>query len=71
MESLDDIRKDAERTLSYISGAASDLYALGAHAERVEIFARLRLLIQEKDLGGDSIAAAVLGWAYERLADDD
>ncbi len=70
MESMDEIRQEAERTLTFISGAASDLYVMGARSERLELFSRLRLLIQEKDLENDQIAAAVLGWAYERLADD-
>jgi hypothetical protein len=71
MESKEEIRQVAEIVLTKISGSASDLYFLGAQAERIAIFERLRLLIQEKDLSDDQIAAAVLGWAYERLADED
>jgi Fe-S-cluster formation regulator IscX/YfhJ len=36
---------------------------------RYVFFARLRELIMEKDLENDEVAAAVLGWAYERLAE--
>lgn len=71
MESRGEIRQTAEIILTKIAGSASDLYVLGAQSERILIFEKLRLLIQEKDLAGDQIAAAVLGWAYERLADED
>ena len=36
---------------------------------RYVFFAKLRELIMEKDLENDEVAAAVLGWAYERLAE--
>jgi hypothetical protein len=38
-------------------------------AERVRIFSKLRNLIYEKQYENDDIAANVLGWAYEKLAD--
>jgi hypothetical protein len=38
-------------------------------SERIKIFSKLRNLIYEKEYGKDEIAAHVLGWAYERLAD--
>lgn len=37
--------------------------------ERVMFFERLRELIREKDIQNDEIASAILGWAYEKLAD--
>mgnify|MGYP000120483376 CR=1 FL=1 len=37
--------------------------------ERTKIFSKLRSLIHEKESEGDSLAANVLGWAYENLAD--
>lgn len=38
-------------------------------SERVKIFNNLRNLIHEKEFENDDLAANVLGWAYERLAD--
>ena len=36
---------------------------------RYIFFAKLRELILEKEMQNDTTAAAVLGWAYERLAE--
>jgi Fe-S-cluster formation regulator IscX/YfhJ len=36
---------------------------------RYIFFAKLRELILEKEIANDTTAAAVLGWAYERLAE--
>jgi hypothetical protein len=36
--------------------------------ERIRFFCKLRSLIHEKDFANDDIAAEVLGWAYEKLA---
>jgi hypothetical protein len=38
-------------------------------SERVKIFSKLRNLIYEKEYDKDEVAAHVLGWAYEKLAD--
>jgi hypothetical protein len=38
-------------------------------SERVRLFSKLRNLIYEKQYENDQIAADILGWAYERLAD--
>lgn len=38
-------------------------------SERIKIFSRLRNLIYEKEYNKDEVAAHVLGWAYEKLAD--
>jgi hypothetical protein len=38
-------------------------------SERVKLFSKLRNLIYEKQYEKDEVAADVLGWAYERLAD--
>ena len=45
-------------------------YEQGLNDQRIIFFAKLRHLIAEKDMANDEIAATVLGWAYERLADD-
>jgi methionine salvage enolase-phosphatase E1 len=38
-------------------------------SERIKIFSKLRNLIYEKEYEKDEVAAHVLGWAYEKLAD--
>jgi hypothetical protein len=38
-------------------------------SERIKIFSKLRNLIYEKQHNHDDVAASVLGWAYEKLAD--
>jgi hypothetical protein len=38
-------------------------------SERVKIYSKLRNLIYEKEYEKDEVAAHVLGWAYEKLAD--
>jgi hypothetical protein len=38
-------------------------------SERVRMFSKLRNLIYEKQYDNDQIAADILGWAYEKLAD--
>jgi hypothetical protein len=38
-------------------------------SERVKIFSKMRNLIYEKEYNKDEVAAHVLGWAYEKLAD--
>jgi hypothetical protein len=39
-------------------------------SERVKVFSKLRNLIYEKEYEKDEVAAHVLGWAYEKLADN-
>lgn len=38
-------------------------------SERVKLFSKLRNLIYEKQYENDHVAADILGWAYEKLAD--
>jgi hypothetical protein len=38
-------------------------------SERIKLFSKLRNLIYEKEYDKDEVAAHVLGWAYEKLAD--
>jgi hypothetical protein len=38
-------------------------------SERIKVFSKLRNLIYEKEYDKDEVAAHVLGWAYEKLAD--
>ena len=50
-------------------GNPTEDYLAGIEDQRILFFAKLRELILEKDKSNDLIAAAVLGWAYERLAE--
>ena len=45
------------------------MYEIDKSDPRYIFFAKLRELIMEKDLEHDEVAVAVLGWAYERLAE--
>jgi hypothetical protein len=65
---LRQLRIDADKIIEKISGASSDLFAMGAEAERFIIFEKFRRLIAEKDLVNDQQAADVLGWAYEKIS---
>jgi hypothetical protein len=38
-------------------------------SERIKIFSKLRNLIYEKQYEHDDVAASVLGWSYEKLAE--
>lgn len=44
-------------------------YVAGVEDMRMLFFEELRDLIMEKDRANDEVASAVLGWAYERLAE--
>lgn len=67
MEDIQDIEDRVDELYRKIDDIHIELYALGGSEERMEIFARLRELIKEKEQANDDVAAAVLGWAYEEL----
>lgn len=68
MEDIQDIEDRVDELYRKIDDIHIELYALGGTEERIEIFARLRELISQKEQENDTVAAAVLGWAYEELA---
>jgi regulator of replication initiation timing len=68
MEDIQDIETRVDQLYSKIDDINAELYSLGGEEERFEIFERLRELISQKEQENDLIAAAVLGWAYEELA---
>ena len=68
MEHIQDIESRVDQLYSKIDDINAELYSLGGEEERFEIFKRLRELISQKEQENDLIAAAVLGWAYEELA---
>jgi len=68
MENIEDVEDRVEELYRKIDDINAELYSLGGAEERIEIFERLRELIAEKEQANDHVAAAVLGWAYEELA---
>jgi hypothetical protein len=68
MENIQDIEGRVDQLYSKIDDINAELYSLGGEEERFEIFERLRELISQKEQENDLISAAVLGWAYEELA---
>lgn len=67
MDYLKEIEMEVSKLSNNIDKNLIDTIRL---SERVKIFEKLRNLILEKDYQNDEIAAAILGWAYERLSED-
>ncbi len=63
------IHEDMHNLLTKQYGISLDIAELGSMAEKVRIFEKLRSLIAEKERVQDDVAVAVLGWAYDRLAE--
>ena len=70
MDTFDEIEERVAELYSKIDGINAELFTLGAAEERLDFFEKLRDLIAEKIAENDTIAADVLGWAYEQLAFD-
>lgn len=66
MDSPNEIDYDISKYTENIDPLTVDMIRL---SERIKIFSKLRNLIYEKEYNNDEIAAHVLGWAYEKLAD--
>jgi uncharacterized protein YoxC len=66
MALTEEIQEDLNKYASNIDPMTIEVIKL---SERVKIFNRFRELINEKEYQNDEIAASVLGWAYEKLAD--
>lgn len=69
MDDFDYLSKHLEEVVSD-NESLEALVALSQIVAKVKFFAKLRELIAEKDLENDETASYVLGWAYERLADE-
>jgi hypothetical protein len=67
MDYSEEIQQDLKKFTTDINPMAIEVIRM---SERVIIFEKLRRLIHEKDYQNDQIASAILGWAYERLAED-
>jgi hypothetical protein len=70
MDNIEEVEARVDELYQKSEDLNAELYTLGAVSERMEIFAHLRELISEKEAVNDTVAAEVLGWAYERLAVD-
>jgi hypothetical protein len=66
MDNPNEIDMDISKNIDGIDPMIVELIKM---SERIKIFSRLRNLIYEKQYEKDDIAADILGWAYERLAD--
>jgi len=66
MDNPNEIDYDITKHTSEIDPMIVEMIRL---SERVKIFSKLRNLIYEKEYNRDEVAAHVLGWAYEKLAD--
>jgi hypothetical protein len=66
MDNPNEIDYDITKHTSEIDPMIVEMIRL---SERVKIFSKLRNLIYEKEYDRDEVAAHVLGWAYEKLAD--
>ena len=70
METLEEMQDAIDEILAETDEDVVELLALTEQVERIKFFLRLRELIQEKETANDEVAASVLGWAYEKLAND-
>jgi hypothetical protein len=70
MENIEDIEARVDELFQKSEDLNSEVYTLGAMAERISFFEHLRELIHQKEAENDEVAAMVLGWAYERLSQD-
>ncbi len=70
METIEEIQDAIDEILAETEDNVVELLTLTEMAERIRFFTKLRELISEKEQANDEVAANVLGWAYERLADE-
>jgi hypothetical protein len=63
------IQEDIHNLIGKQYQISLDLLELGAYAEKVRLFEKIRSLIAEKERIQDDVAVAVLAWAYDRLAE--
>jgi hypothetical protein len=69
METIEEIQDHIDSLLVESDDNAVELLSYASLLERMTFFAKLRELIRQKDYVNDETASAVLGWAYERLAE--
>lgn len=69
METIEEIQNHIDFLLAESDDNAIELLAYASLLERINFFTTFRDLIVEKENANDLVASAVLGWAYERLAE--
>lgn len=65
----EEIQREIDKLINYLGPAGEELFSLSIASERIRIFQNLQKLIQQKDSSNDQIAAEVLSWAWQVLAD--
>jgi hypothetical protein len=66
MDNPNEIDMDISKSIDGIDPMTVELIRM---SERIKIFSKLRNLIYEKQYEHDDVAASVLGWSYEKLAE--
>jgi hypothetical protein len=66
MDNPNEIDMDISKSIDGIDPMTVELIKM---SERIKIFSKLRNLIYEKQYEHDDVAASVLGWSYEKLAE--
>lgn len=66
MDYFEEIQEDLNKHSDGIDPMTIEIIKL---SERVKVFSKFRQLIHEKESQNDEVAANVLGWAYEKLAE--
>jgi hypothetical protein len=66
MDNPNEIDMDISKNIDGIDPMTVELIKM---SERIKIFSKLRNLIYEKQYEHDDVAASVLGWSYEKLAE--
>ena len=65
----EEILVELNKLVNYVGPAGEQIFDLAVAHNRIEMFAKLRLLIQQKDVIGDNTAVEVLSWAYQALSE--
>lgn len=65
----EEILVELNKLVNYVGPAGEQIFDLAIAYNRIEMFAKLRMLIQQKDLIGDQTAVDVLNWAYQLLSE--
>lgn len=65
---IEEILEYSSRLIAKVGPEGEDIFALGSNYQRVEFFAKLRELMQQKMAANDDIAVEVLAWAWIELS---
>lgn len=65
----EEILMESTKLINVIGPVGEQIFDLAIAYNRIDMFAKLRLLIQQKDLAGDQTAVDILNWAYLLLSE--